>query len=159
MKVFKKTLGDGHIITAYQGLMEFIRELRSHFMGHFPEYEVPGNVYYGYLDMTYFSILPPFLKDRGLKIAIVFVYDTFRFEVWLSGRNRNVQVETSRLLQESGWQSYPLTPDPDKADSILEKVLVENPDFSDIQKLTQKITGGTREFIHDVESFFARLTY
>jgi hypothetical protein len=155
MEYFKAQLEDGRIIEAYQGLTAFFRELRSHFETAYPQYEVPGNIYYGYLDMTYFSILTPTLRSRLLKAVVVLVYDPFRFEVWLSGRNRRVQEEISRSIQLAGWQAYSLTPDPGKADSVLSRVLSEDPDFSDLEALTAKIEKGTLEFIQAVEGYFA----
>lgn len=155
MAGFKTQLKEGVISNAYQGLTAYFRDLRSHFEKSYPEYEVPGNIYYGFLDMTYFSVLPPSLKDRGLKIAVVFVYDTFRFEVWLSGRNRGVQQAVSQSIQRAGWQSYHLTPQPGKADSVLDHVLIEDPDFSDLDSLTARIESGTLEFIQAVDGFFS----
>jgi hypothetical protein len=38
-------------------------------------------------------------------------------------------------------------------DSILEHVLVDNPDFGDLDFLTKQIEKGTLEFIENVESF------
>lgn len=157
MEYFKALLEDGRIIDAYQGLTAYFRHLRSHFESTFPHYEVPGSIYYGYLDMTYFSILTPALKDRLLKVAVVLVYQPFRVEVWLSGRNRKVQEEISCSIRQAGWQAYPLTPDPGKADSVLSQVLIEDPDFSDLEDLTARIEKGTQEFIQAVEAFFAGL--
>ncbi|MFN2282094.1 MAG: DUF7000 family protein [Anaerolineales bacterium] len=157
MAYFKAQLEDGRIIEAYQGLTAFFRDLRSHFEINCPQYEVPGSIYFGYLDMTYFSILTPTLKNRLLKVAVVLVYQPFRFEVWLSGRNRKVQEEVSRTIQQAGWQVYPLTPDPGKADSVLSQVLIEDPEFSDLKDLTARIEKGTLEFIQAVEAFFSGL--
>lgn len=155
MSVFKKALQEGQIIQAYQGLMSYFRRLRGDFQDWFPEYEVPGNIYSGTLDMTYFSLLPPLLKERGLKIALVFVYERFQFEVWLSGRNREIQQEISRLIRQAGWQTYHLTSSPEKADSVLDHVLAAEPDFSDLAALTECIIQGTANFIRDVEGFLA----
>ena len=93
MVTFRRQLKSNDLIEAYQGLMAFFRELRSHFQKAYPHYSVPSNIYYGYLDMTYFAVIPPALKPHKLKIAIVFDYEHFRFEVWLSGANRKVQAE------------------------------------------------------------------
>ena len=91
MNEYKKQIKKGLIQEAYQGLMAYFRDLDSHFKNKYPDYFVSGSIYYGYMDMTYFSIFPESLKRRKLKIAIVFIHDTFRFEVWLSGSNRKVQ--------------------------------------------------------------------
>jgi len=40
-------------------------------------------------------------------------------------------------------------------DSVLEHILVDSPDFSDLDVLTNQIEQGTLEFIQDIESFLA----
>jgi len=92
MVEYRQQLERGIIQIAYRGLMEYMGDLRATFQTKYPEFSVPGNIYYGYMDMTYFSIVPPVLKERGLKIAVVFLHEAFRFEVWLSGYNRQIQV-------------------------------------------------------------------
>ena len=53
--------------------------LKNHFTNQHPDFSVPGSLYYGYMDLTYFSVVPGSLKDRELKIAIVFLHEPFRF--------------------------------------------------------------------------------
>lgn len=149
---YKKQLEKGAIQKAYRGLMEYIMGLRTHFE-NFPDYMVSGSVYHGYMDMTYFALFPESLKNLKLKIAIVFVYDSFRFEVWLSGCNKQVQLKYWKLFRESKWCKYRLVPAPDGADSIVEHILVNNPDFSDLDALTERIVSDTLKFIKDIESF------
>jgi len=55
---YKNQLEKGIVQKAYKGLMEYIMGLRTHFMKKYPEYDVPGSIYFGYMDMTYFSIVP-----------------------------------------------------------------------------------------------------
>jgi hypothetical protein len=150
MHEYRKQIEKGLIQQAYRGLMEYFSDLRTHFQKRYPETEVSGSVYFGYMDMTYFAIIPAQLKQRKLKIAIVFLHEAFRFEVWLSGYNRQVQAKYWRLIRESGWSKYRLVADPLKADAILEHVLVENPDFSDPGALTDQIEKGTRGFIDNI---------
>lgn len=157
MATFKDQLEDGELIMAYQGLMAFFRELRTHFEKNHPNYAVPGNIYYGYLDMTYFAVIPPTLKSHKLKIAIVFDYEHFRFEVWLSGSNRKVQAEVWQQLQDDKVLPYRLANDPKTMDYILAAILVEDPDFSDLEMLTAEIETGTSKFIHKVEQMLERL--
>lgn len=92
MEEYKKEMKKGTIRNAYKGLMEYIMDLRTHLQNKYPEHFV-SSLYYGYMDMTYFSFSPDSLKDRKLKIAIVFIHDTVRFEVWLSGQNKQIQKE------------------------------------------------------------------
>jgi hypothetical protein len=153
MSEYKNQMEKGSIQKAYKGLMEYILGLRTHFKTSYPEYFVSGGIYYGYLDMTYFSIVPRSLKPRSLKIALVFIHATCRFEVWLAGYNKQVQARYWKLIKESGWDKYRLVPTTRGADSILEHVLVSDPDFRDLDSLTARIEKGTVEFIKDVEDF------
>ncbi len=156
MNEYRKQLEKGDIQKAYKGLMEDIMSLRTYFQNKYPDYFVSGNIYYGYMDMTYFSFSPKSLKERNLKIAIVFIYDTFKFEVWLSGYNRNVQKQYWKLLKESGWNKYRIVPQDKGVDSILEHTLDDNPNFGNTDKLTEKIENGTLNFIKDIEDFLLK---
>ena len=151
MHEYKRQLEKGYIQKAYRGLMDYFSSLKIHLKKKYPVYLLSSNIYFGYMDMTYFSVIPEFLKQRKLKIAIVFVHDTFRFEVWLSGVNRDVQEEYWKKITKSGWNKYSITPDPRKDDCILSNILVSDPDFSDLDALTEKIETGVVDFIQDVE--------
>jgi hypothetical protein len=152
---YREQLQKGAIQQAYRGLIDYMQSLRVHFKKKYPDFEVPGNLYSGYMDMTYFAIIPPDLKRHKLKVAVVFLHEAFRFEVWLSGANRQVQVDYSNLLRGKGWNKYKLTADPKASDSILEHVLVADPDFSDLDALTKVIEIGTVKFIGDLEDLLS----
>lgn len=153
MAEYRKQLEKGSIQKAYRGLMDFMQQLRSYFNTRHPVYSVPGSLYFGYMDMTYFAIIPEGFKERGLKIAVVFLHDAFRFEVWLSGYNRQIQARYWKVIKESGWDKYHLVSAPQGFDSVLEHILVAEPDFDDLEELTARIEKGTLEFIRDVEDF------
>lgn len=153
---YKKLLEKGTIIEAYRGLMEYFNTLKIHFRNKYPDYSVSGSIYYGYMDMTYFSIFPKSLKNRKLKIAIVFLHEAFRFEVWLSGQNRTVQAKYLNLVRESGWKKYRIPSTTKGVDSIIEYILVDNPDFRDLDALTKQIERGTLKFTKDVENFLSK---
>jgi len=93
-------------------------------------------VYYGYMDMTYFAFFPESFKQRNLKAAIVFNYDQFRFEVWLAGYNKQVQQKYWKLFKESNWNKYRLVSTTKDVDSITEHTLADKPDFRDLDSLT-----------------------
>jgi hypothetical protein len=156
MKEYRQQLEKGAIQEAYQGLMQYFRDLRTHFRDAYPQYSISGNMYCGYMDMTYFSLFPESLERRRLKTAIVFVYDSFRFEVWLSGSNRKVQSKYWKLLKESDWNKYDLASNPKREDHVLAHILVSDPDFGDLDALTSEIERGTLEFIKDVEGALRR---
>jgi hypothetical protein len=153
---YRKQLEKGAIKEAYKGLMEYIMSLRTHFKNKYPDYFVSGSIYYGYMDMTYFSFFPKSLKHRKLKIAIVFIHEAFRFEVWLAGNNKQVQSKYWKLFKESDWNKYHIVSTTKGVDSIVEYILVDNPDFSDLDTLTKQIERATLKFIKDVESFLSK---
>jgi len=154
MVEYKQQLEKGLIQQAYRGLMDYFADLRTHFKKRFPEIEVSGSIYFGYMDMTYFAVIPASLKQRKLKVAIVFLHEAFRFEVWLSGYNRQVQVKYWQLIRESGWNKYRLVANPLKADAVIEQTIMEFPDFSDQVALTRQIEHETMAFIKNIEEFF-----
>ena len=123
MKLYQKQLQKGCIQQAYQGLMEYFNALRLYFKKKHPTDSVSSSVYYGYMDMTYFAFFPNFLKTRKLKIALVFVHEQFRFEVWLSGANKKVQTKYWNLVKEKNWNKYRVPSTTKGVDSIVEHVL------------------------------------
>jgi hypothetical protein len=153
---YRKQMEKGTIQKAYRGIMEFILELRTHFKNKYPDYIVSGNIYYGYLDMTYFSFFPQSLKERNLKIAIVFLHDTIRFEVWLAGYNKEVQTQYWQMFKKGNWNKYPLAQSVKGVDYIINHTLLDNPDFDDPLALTQQIEKETLKFINDIEEFLSK---
>ncbi len=156
MNEYKKQLEKGAIQEAYRGLMEYFNVLRLYFKKKYPDYFVFGSIYSGFMDMTYFSFFPKSLKRRKLKVPIVFLHEAFRFEVWLGGVNKTVQAQYWKLVRESGWNKYRIPSTTKGVDSIIEYVLDDNPDFSDLDTLTKQIERGTLKFIKDVETFLSK---
>jgi len=108
------------------------------------------------MDLTYFHFFPKSLKPRKLKIVILFIHDTFRFEVWLAGNNKKVQNEYLNLFTESNWNKYHIASTTKGVDSILDHILIDNPDFRELDTLTIKVEQGTLKFIEDIETFLSK---
>ena len=108
--------------------------------------------------MTYFSFFPKSLQHRKLKIAIVFLHEAFRFEVWLAGYNRTVQTKYWKLFTERSWKKYHIARPAKGVDAIIDHILIDNPDFRDLDALTKQIEKGTLRFIKDVENFLSKHT-
>ncbi len=152
---YKKQLETGVVKKAYQRLMKYILELKTYFKNKYPDYSVSGSIYYGYMDMTYFSLVPQFFKQKKLKIAIVFIHDKCRFEIWLAGYNKNVQLKYWKLFKEKNWKKYNIVSTTEGADSILEFIPFENPDFGNLDALTKEIDKAVSKFMNDIESFLS----
>jgi hypothetical protein len=154
MNELRMQLRTGVIQKAYKTLLGYMLDLRIHFQKTYPNYSVSG-LYQGYMDMTYFAIVAPSLKHRNLKVAIVFNYEAFRFEAWLSGANRQVQRKYWELFKESHWADYRVVTPAKGVDSIVECNLAEDFNFGDLDNLTASIEENTIKFINDVEKFFS----
>jgi hypothetical protein len=151
----RRALEGGSVQNAYRALLGYMNDLRRHFRRKYPKYTISA-LYQGYLDMTYFAVMPPSLKRRGLKIAVVFNYEHFRFEAWLSARNEQIHRKLWPLFNESQWPSYRVVPPGTGVDSIVEYDLTERPDFADLQNLTSAIDNKVREFVDDMEVHLSR---
>ena len=156
MLEYKKQMKKRDVIQAYSGLMKYIMDLRTYFQKKYPEYNISGNIYQGYMDMTYFSFFPESLKQKNLKVGIVFIHESCKFEVWLFGYNKKIQNENWNKIKESSWDKYRLVPTTKGYDSIIEHILVDNPDFSNLDSLTKQIEKETLKFIKDVEGFLLK---
>jgi hypothetical protein len=154
MEELQAQLAKGSIQKAYRTLLSYMMDLRTHFQKRYPSYSVSG-LYQGTMDMTYFAIFPPSLKQRDLKIAIVFNYAAFRFEAWLSGKNRQVQRKYWELFRDSRWNEYRVVTPAKGIDSIMECNLAEDMDFGDLDNLTVTMEKKAIEFIADIERFLS----
>ena len=148
----KKQLGKGAIKRAYRGLLVYMMDLRTHFKNKYTSIDVSG-IYQGYMDMTYFALVPKSLKDRDLKIAVVFNYDAFRFEAWLSGRNRKVQKKYWEVFRGSQRNEFRVVTPAKGVDAIVECTLSEDFDFGDLDNLTLSIDSATLGFIDCIEKY------
>ena len=148
-------LRNGAVQRAYRALLSYMLGLRTHFKNKYPDSSVSA-LYQGYMDMTYFAISPPSLKQRDLKLAIVFNYETFRFEAWLAGRNRRINRQYWDLLKDRKGPAYRVVTPAKGVDSIVECDLAQGFDLSDADALTTSIETGTGAFIEDIEGFLPK---
>ena len=154
MNELRGQLRTGAIQKAYKALLDYMMDLRTRFKNRYPGYSISG-LYQGYMDMTYFAIVPPSLKQRNLKIAIVFNYEAFRFEAWLAGTNRQVQRKYWEMFRDCRWTEYRVVTPAKGVDSIIECNLAVNFDFGDLASLAASIEKNAAEFIADVEEFLS----
>jgi hypothetical protein len=152
---YRKQLNQGSIKEAYKGLMEYFTGLRLYLKNKYPDYFLSGSIHYGQMDYTYFYFFPKSLKRQKLKIVILFIHDTFALEVWLAGYNKDAQAKYWKLFKEKSWNKYHVAPTTKGVDYITNFVVVDNPDFSNLDALTSQIETGTMKFIKDVEEFLA----
>lgn len=142
-------LKNGRIQKAYRGIMTFMTELMTYLESKRPDYTVSA-LYFGYMDMTYFAFTPPELKDLRLKIAVVYLHEENRFEVWLAAGNRQIQSEYVEVFRRKNIGEYILSEIRPGVDSIIYSSIVERPDFDNPDELKRQIELKTARFANDV---------
>lgn len=139
-------LQQSEIQIAYKGILEFLGKLRAEFIKKYPHFDV-SSIYQGYMDMSYFSLSTKSLKDKGLKIAIVYLHDKGAFEVWLSARNRYIAKMYASLFNSNFSSDANDFHDPQNPDAIIECILSPKPNFEDQSSLIDIIDKGVEKFI------------
>ncbi len=139
-------LQQGEIQIAYKGIIDFLGKLRAEFIKKYSHYDV-SSIYQGYMDMSYFSLSTKSLKDKGLKIAIVYLHDKGDFEVWLSARNRDIAKSYVSLLNRNMSGNVNVFHDTNNSDAIIECILTPTPNFDDQSSLIDTIDQGVGKFV------------
>ena len=131
---------------AYRGILEYLGKLRATFLKNCPQFDV-SNLYQGYMDMSYFSLSTKSLKDKSLKIAIVYLHEKGDFEVWLSARNRDIAKSYASILEDVLSSDANVFHDVNNPDAIVEYSLVKTPDFENPSMLIDTIDQGVDKFV------------
>jgi hypothetical protein len=145
----RRALAQGAVQRAYVALVGYMSRLRAGYARERGERAVSG-LYQGHFDMTYFALSPDELRERGLKVAVVFDYATFSFQAWLAARNRAVQKSYWEKLRDAGYAEYTLVPQGAGVDAILSVVLAADFSLADEAALTRRIEAGLESFEKDM---------
>ncbi len=144
---YQKQMELGEVQIAYEQLLKYMMRLKAHCSNGFPEEFDFGNVSPGYMDFSYFPFFNAFLRKRKLRFGIVLNHKKMRFELWLMGQNAQVQKEYWDLLKATNWNRE-LTAMPKY--SVLETVLVDMPDFDDLDALSFKIEKAAADAVEEI---------
>jgi hypothetical protein len=156
LQKLKKSLCDGSIQRAYRGIISYMSRLRRVFADQRGDRAVSG-LYQGCFDMTYFALFPDGLKQRDLKVAVVFNYESFNFEAWLAARNRKVQYRYWELLLNSGYKKYRLVRPAVGIDAFVVAILASDYSMEAEDRLTTQIVEGVSAFERNIISFLNKV--
>ena len=134
--VYKEQLDKGDILIAYNALVKFVMKIRADFSKQLSSHYSFANILHGYMDYTYFYYSNDYVKSKKLKFGLVLNHLEMRFEIWLLGNTIPVQKEYWELLKDSKWNKDRNTM---PQYSILEAVIVGQPDFNDLDQLSEEI--------------------
>ena len=136
ISIYKEQLEKGEIQKAYTGLIKYVMKLRAVFANKLSDKFSFGNILQGYMDYTYFYFSNEQLKKKKLKFGLVLNHQEMRFEIWLLGNTISVQRIYWELLKATELNK-------NKKEmpqySVLETILVRNPDFNNLDLLAQQI--------------------
>jgi len=153
LEELQRLLGEGAVQRAYTTIVDYMSGLRTDIVSSHEEWSV-GGVYQGRFDMIYFPLFMPSLSVRGLKLAVVFDYVAFRFQVWLAARNRTIQRRYWQLLRDGGWPSASLVEPAVGVDAIVMLDVADGVDLEDPDMLTVSLKGAVKTLLGDLERFF-----
>jgi hypothetical protein len=156
MNDLKDQLSKGRIQKAYRYIFDIFTELGNEIRNNQNKVMSTTSLYHGYLDMTYLPVTTDILKSNGLKIAIVFNYSLFQFEIWLSAVNRKKRNEVLEVISQSKWKKYKTVQNNENTDAIIEITIKGINEFSDKNRIIPLITKETITFIDDIEEFIKR---
>ena len=134
--VYQEELRKGDILIAYNELVKFVMNTRTELVKKLEDQYSFAKILHGYMDYTYFYYSNDFLKSKKLKLGLVLNHVDMRFEVWLLGNTIPIQKEYWNLLKSTKWNK-------DKTEmpqySILEAVIIDKPNFDNLELLSQNI--------------------
>lgn len=150
---YKHQLEIGDIQEAYVGLVKYVTRLGTTLSKILSESYSFGSIFQGYMDYTYFYYSNDFLKKRKLKMGLVLNHTKMQFEVWLLGQTIPIQEKYWEYFKSTKWNKDRMTK---PQYSILETILIANPNFNDLDKLSKQIQDRlmfvTDEILQDIET-------
>jgi DNA gyrase inhibitor GyrI/AraC-like DNA-binding protein len=144
---YRKEIKKGCIQVDYNRLIKCIKELRIHFAKEHPIDFKVGTLYQGNMNFTYFPFTTDALKKQKLKFVIIFNHEKMRFEISLSGQNKAIRKKYWNIFKNSDWDTYHVAESIDDSLSIIDHILVENPDFDNMDTLTEQIEAESIKFV------------
>lgn len=152
VKIYKEQLDNGDIQEAYSGIVKYVMRLGTILSKNLSDNFSFGSLFQGYMDYTYFYYSDDFLKKRKLKLGLVLNHAKMQFEIWLLGQTIPIQEKYWQFFKTTKWNEGRATK---PQYSILETVLIENPDFNDLDLLSQQIEDKllivSNEIIEDIK--------
>ena len=146
LKTYRELLQTTALIDGYQEFIKLFRSIRSELKNSMPEYQFQGSITENGMDYTYFSFTDQTLKEKGIKIVVVFLHKEFRFEVWASGFNRKSQLQYHERLKNQALP-FDLADDPLREDYILRVVLRDFLEGGSGDRLLEEIRSASNRLI------------
>lgn len=149
---YKNIVQTTNLQNGYQEFIKFFRYLRTYLEKEMNNYDFTNNIVENNMDYSYFQFTNQNLKSRNLKIVIAFIHKEFKYEIWLSGINRKVQLNYFEFLKEKSLL-YILTNNPNKTDYILKSEISGIYNYDDLEQLLIRIKVSIEEFVRNISQY------
>ncbi|HRR10127.1 MAG TPA: hypothetical protein PLO56_15670 [Rhodothermales bacterium] len=150
---YKEQLDKGDIREAYVALVKYVTRVATSLSNSHSDSFSFGKIFHGYMDFTYFYYTNEFLKKRKLKMGFVLNHEKMQFEIWLLGQTTPIQERYWQYFKTTKWNKGRITK---PKYSILEAVIVDKPNFNNLDKLTKQIEHRliqiSEEIIEDIKN-------
>ena len=150
MDTYTRAVARGDIAQAYRGILSALSSFKSAW-GESHTFDKVGELYQGYMDMSFVSVLPASLAQKRLKIALVYLHPTGDFSLWLTAGNRAIQKSVSETLRSAPLGHYELSVLEPGVDAIIALDLPKPYAFDEPERLTAY-------FLHAAEAFLTDMT-
>lgn len=145
---YKNIIQTTNLQRGYQELIKFFRYLRNYLQKEMTNFNFTANIVENNMDYSYFQFTNENLKKKGVKIVCVFLHKEFKYQVWLSGVNRQTQIKCFNMYEKNN--KYTMSPNPDKTDYILSKDINIELNYDNIENLLNNFKKEIYMFIDDI---------
>lgn len=145
---YREQMEKGELQVDYSQLIGYIKRLRNYFRNEYTSVFKIGNLYQGNMDFSYFSLTTSALRKQKLKFVIIFNHKKVQFLICLSGQNKNIRKKYWEMFRDSNWSQYHLAESINDSLSIIDHLIVANPNFNKMDLLTEQIEIESLKFIN-----------
>jgi len=150
LMTYKVLLQTTELEKSYQEFISLFRFVRVELEKEMPDYKFQGSIIENGMDYSYFQFSNEHLKNKGLKIAVVFVHRSFQFEVWVSGYNRKYQNQYYDIIKNKECV-FELCNNPNRNDYILKLPLSKEIDLSDGESVVNQIKTASLKLVEFIK--------
>ena len=135
----------------YYQLINYMKALRMFFHKEYDTYFKLGNIYQGNPEFSYFSLTTDEFKKMKLKFVLILNHKLMQFEICLSGQNKGIRKKYWELFNDSDWNKYHIAESINNSLTIIDHIIVKNPNFNKLNKLTEQIEMESMKFINEIQ--------
>lgn len=133
--IYQKSIKENSLSETYKFLLNYMSQLQQEFSNKLSGKFSVKNVLNGYLDYTYFYFTNDLLKERKLKLGIIYNHKENYSELWLMGSVKEAQKNYWNKLKETEWNKEETMPQW----YVISIELISNPNFEELNKITDLI--------------------